>query len=105
MTELFALNVALSIAIRDGEFYIANDSNNDANNMRQRFYRYRENIRLNPKNTLYLLVDDLHFEINGRTLVITYNNPNQKILESINDDQETGGQPPNPQQRITDREG
>lgn len=61
-----------------------------ANNLRQRFYRYRDKVREDASDEFNLLVDYLHFELQGRELVISYNNPNEKLLEIANDQQSTG---------------
>lgn len=67
----------------------------EAGNLRQRLYRYRDMIRADDSDKLNLLVDHLHFELGVRELIITYYNPNEKILEALNDNNQTGDRSPN----------
>ena len=64
-----------------------------ASNLRQRLYRYRDKIRQDISDEFNILVDHLHFEIGVRELVITYNNPNEKLLEVLDERrQDTGNE-------------
>jgi len=72
-----------------------------ANNLRQKFYRYRISIK-NSEDELALLVDDLVFTLGKQELIISFNNP-QNILEAIHD-QDTGAEALNPAQQPDIRE-
>ena len=61
-----------------------------ANNLRQKFYRYRHSIK-NSEDELALLVNDLVFTLGKQELIIKFNNP-QNLLEAIHDNQEPGAE-------------
>ena len=84
------LDLAMATAIVQEVFEISCDSMNDANNLRQRFYRRREDLMHQEEHELFLLLEHFTFELKGPVLRISYSNPNQKILESLNDQQKTG---------------
>jgi len=77
---------------------IPRESLRDANNLRQRFYRYRDKVREDATDEFNLLVDHLIFELGSKSLTIKYHNPNAEILENLNDDQDTGASALNPKQ-------
>lgn len=82
MLEFRAL---LQKAIADDEVVIALESRREANNLRQRFYRYKDTIRKNPSDELNLLIDHIHFELDDKVLTLNYYNPNLKLMENIHD--------------------
>ena len=71
-------------AIAGDQVRIATNNYNAAYNLRQKFYRYRDQIRASDSE-LVLLVDDLLFEIDNDVLVISYNNP-ENVLEALSND-------------------
>ncbi|MCK5644196.1 MAG: hypothetical protein KAJ19_25580 [Gammaproteobacteria bacterium] len=73
------------------------DNSTDANNLRQKFYRYRDKLR-DSDDELNLIADNFQFELDGCELVISYNNP-ENLLEALNDDEKSGGPPLNPKQQ------
>ena len=57
-------------------------SKREAYNLRQKFYRYREQIRNNPSDELAVLVDQLKFELGGNVLRILHNIPPTAVIEA-----------------------
>lgn len=68
---------------------VVSDSARDANNMRQRFYRYRDKIRLDSAHPLNLVIDHIQFSVEGNSVIITYSDPTLLILENPNDNTST----------------
>ena len=83
MLEFRAL---LQQAIAKDEVVIPCESKREANNLRQRFYRYREALRKSPVDELNLLIDHIHFELVDNVLTLNYFNPDLKLMENIHDD-------------------
>lgn len=83
MIEFRAL---LQQAIAKDEVVIPCDSHREANNLRQRFYRYKDLIRKNNNDELNLLIDHIHLELEDNILTLNYYNPNLKLMENIHDD-------------------
>ena len=90
-----ALSVILQKTVAEGKVTIPCKSYSEANNLRQRFYRHREAIRKEADNPLNLVVDKIHFIIDDRKLILEYDDKDEKLLEAINDDKDTGASAPN----------
>lgn len=90
---MFILRAILLRAIEEGEASAEFNTERQAENVRQRLYRYRSQVRKTEGDALALLVDDLTFSLNGKVISITYNRSNEEIankfLESSNDDAES----------------
>ncbi len=71
----------LKKAILQGQVSATYDSAQHAENVRQRFYRYREKLRQSPMNPLALLADDFSFLLDGPKLIVSY-----KHADSTNED-------------------
>lgn len=72
----------LAIAGEGEDISLACESNNEANNIRQKLYRYRDKIRATTSDELNLLVDYLEFSVSGKLLLISYKPP-ETLLEKI----------------------
>ena len=91
-----ALSVIMQEAVRTKKVVVPCESYNAANSLRQRFYRHRDKIRQDVNDPLNLVIDSIHFAVDDRKLVITYDDTEEKLLEVLNsDDKSIGAHTPN----------
>lgn len=90
-------------ACADGEVVLTCINEREANNLRQRFYRYRDKIR-GQSDPLSLVVDYIHFELSGNMLTVAYREPLEHIRETTDDNNRPGAQALNSSRQHESRE-
>jgi hypothetical protein len=75
------LALILSRAIKKGSITITKESFQEAYNLRQRFYRFREFLRSEGEGELALVSDQFKFVVQGRKLIVSF----EQILGDTDD--------------------
>lgn len=78
-----SLEISLHKAMEETSFQIECKSNQQANNYRQRFYRFRDKIRGDSTHPLNLVIDSFQFHLNGKSLIVSFSDT--EIWEKVNE--------------------
>lgn len=77
-----SLRLALQFAMTNGQHEIETSGHRASYNLRQKFYRARDEIRESTEDPLSLVADSFSFLVEGKKLVIKFDNT---IWESLNE--------------------